>query len=318
VSDFIFSLNVVFPLFLLIAAGYAAREFRFVKESFLTEANKFVFRFLLPLMLFRNIHAALFMDLDFSNIRLIFSALFGVLITIVILLIIVPLSVKRKAARGSLIQGIYRSNFLIYGLPLAVSMYGDAAIIPISMLMGIIVPVYNVAAIIILTVFSEKKSISSISFLQITKDILQNPLILACIAGGIAGGFNLRFPAIIDKPLHDLATMATPMALLIMGGEFRFRKLKSNFMMVMLASAGRLVFVPLIAMIVFIRMGFREIELAVLLCLFATPTAVVSFIMADNMGCDAEIAAQIVVLTTALSAVTIFLFIFVLKTLNYL
>jgi predicted permease len=55
-----------------------------------------------------------------------------------------------------------------------------------------------------------------------------------------------------------------------------------------------------------------------LLCLFATPTAVVSYVMAENMGCDGKISAQIVVMSTALSAVTIFLFIFVLKSMELL
>jgi predicted permease len=318
-SDFLFSINVVLPLFMLIATGYILKQLRFVSEGFLLDANNFVFKFPLPLMLFQNIRNAFDGSLITSfNTRLILSAFTGIIVVIVILLILIPLFGKRRATTGSLIQGIFRSNFIIYGLPLATSMYGNNAIIPISMLLGMVIPVYNIAAVVVLTVFSETKSASSISFSLIIKNIFKNPLILACIAGFVAGRLNIRFPVFIDKPVDEISKIATPLALLVMGGLFEFKGLMKNFRTVFVATLSKLIFIPLVAMIVFVSMGFRELELAALLCLFATPTAVVSFIMAENMGCDGEISAHIVVLSTALSAITIFLFIFVLKSMEYL
>jgi predicted permease len=318
-NDLLFSVNAVLPLFLLIATGYVLKQLRFVSESFLTEANQFVFKFPLPLMLFQNIRNASDGSLaDLIDVNLVLSAFAGIVVVIVILLIIIPLFGKRRATTGSLIQGIYRSNFIIYGLPLATSMYGDRAIIPISMLLGMVIPVYNVSAVIILTVFSETKSNAAISLPMIIKNIFKNPLIIACIAGFAAGILNIRFPAFIDSPVNEISKIATPLALIVMGGLFRFRGLMNNFVPALAASLSKLVIIPLIAMIVFVWMGFRELELAALLCLFATPTAVVSFIMAENMGCDGETSAHIVVLSTALSSVTVFLFVFALKSMGYL
>jgi predicted permease len=318
-SDFLFSINVVLPLFLLIATGYILKQLRFVSESFLSEANNFVFKFPLPLMLFQNIRNTFDGSLiTLFNTRLILSAFTGIIIVILVLLIIIPLFEKRRATAGSLIQGIFRSNFIIYGLPLATSMYGNDAIIPVSMLLGMVIPVYNVAAVVILTVFSETKSVSAIPYLTIIKNIFKNPLILACIAGFIAGTLNIRFPVFIEKPADEISKIATPLALMVMGGLFKFRGLMNNFLTVFLASLSKLIIIPLIAMTVFVYMGFRGLELATLLCLFATPTAVASFIMAENMGCDGEISAHIVVLSTALSAITIFLFIFALKSMGYI
>jgi predicted permease len=318
-SDLLFSINVVLPLFLLIATGYILKQIRFVSESFLLEANKFVFRFPLPLMLVQNIRNTFDGSLiTLFDTKLILSAFIGIIAVIVILLIIIPLFGKRRATTGSLIQGIFRSNFIIYGLPLATSMYGDNAIIPISMLLGMVIPVYNIAAVVVLSVFSESKQVSSISFSLIIKNIIKNPLIIACIAGFVAGTLNLRFPVFIEKPVEDISDIATPLALLVMGGLFKFKGLMNNFVTVFVASLSKLILIPLAAIIVFVSMGFRELELAALLCLFATPTAVASFIMAENMGCDGEISAHIVVLSTALSAITIFLFIFVLKSMGYL
>jgi predicted permease len=318
-SDFLFSINVVLPLFLLIATGYALKQVRFVSETFLLEANRFVFKFPLPLMLFQNIRNTF--DGSFIavyNTRLVLAAFIGVVAVIAVLLVAVPLFGKRRATTGSLIQGIYRSNFIIYGLPLATGMYGDSAIIPVSMLLGMVIPVYNILAIIILTFFSETKSGSSISLLATVKNIFMNPLILACIAGFIAGELDIRFPVFFEKPVDEISKIATPLALLVMGGLFKFRGLMDNFMTVFVASTVKLLVIPLFAIIVFVYMGFRELELAALLCLFATPTAVASYIMAENMGCDGEIAAHIVVMSTALSAITIFLFVFILRSMGYL
>ncbi|MDR2039273.1 MAG: AEC family transporter [Bacteroidales bacterium] len=309
-ENFLFSINTVAPLFILISAGYIARQINFISDQFLSEANKFVFKLLLPLMLFENIRVTF--HGEFTNIRLIFSALIGVALVIAISSFVVPLFVKRNGQRGSMIQGIYRSNFLIYGMPLATGMYGQSAAQSISMSMGIMIPFYNVAAVIILTFFSEnrKKSISAIGLL---KGIFTNPLILGCLAGLLFGLLPVTIPTAIEKPISGLAGAASPLALFLMGGEFKFRRLSNNLYKVIWVTVARLIIVPSVAMAAFIMMGFREVDLSVLLCIFATPTAVSSYIMANNMGCDGELSAQIVVLTTVSSSLTIFFFIFALR-----
>ena len=314
-EDLLFSLNAVAPLFFLMAAGYAVRQMNLVSDKFLSEANRFVFKFMIPLMLFQNVRIAF--RGDFSNASLIFPALAGVSVVIVVSLCIVPLFIKRRGQRGSMIQGIYRSNFMIYGMPLATGMYGQAAAQPIAMMLGVMTPFYNLVAVMILSIFSETRS-KRISFVQLLKEIATNPLILGCVAGMMFGVFNIDIPAAINKPVAELAAAASPLALLLMGGEFRFKRLSNNLLKIFSATAARLVIVPLVAMLVFIPMGFRSIELSVLLCIFATPTAVSSFIMASNMGCDGELSGQIVVLTTVCSSATIFLFVFVLRSMGML
>ncbi len=314
-DDFLFSINAVAPLFILIAAGYIARQINFVSDNFLSEANKFVFKFLLPLMLFQNIRGTF--HGDFTNTRLIFSAMAGISIIIAVSLCLVPLFVKQSGQRGSMVQGIYRSNFLIYGMPLATGMYGQAAAHSISMLMGVMIPFYNIAAVVILSFFSETRG-NRISFGQLLADIARNPLIIGCVAGMLSGVLHLNLPVAVNKPISDLATAASPLALFLMGGEFKFRSLSNNLWKVFSATTARLVIVPMVAMLAFILMGFRAIDLSVLLCIFATPTAVSSYIMAKNMGCDGELSGQIVVLTTVGSSVSIFLFVFVLRSIGVL
>ncbi|MDR2843633.1 MAG: AEC family transporter, partial [Candidatus Symbiothrix sp.] len=291
-DNFLFSINVVAPLFVLMAIGYVIRKIRFVNEDFFAQLNKLVFKFCLPLMLFQDIRLTYVGD--FSNTKLIFSALIGTTVIILLSFMIVPLLIRRKGARGSIIQGIYRSNFLIYGLPLAKGMYGNEAVAKVSMLMCIMIPFYNVAAVIILSIFSET-STHKVSFQSVLSDIITNPLILGCFFGLMAGLTQFQLPPFLDIPLSQFAATATPLALFMLGGEFKFRRLRNNIVPVIFTTLARLVIVPVIALAIFIYMGFRNVELAVLLSIFATPAAMAGYIMAKNMGNDGEMSGQIVV-----------------------
>lgn len=314
-ENFIFSLNVVAPLFVLMTVGYILRLIGFINYDFLGQLNRFVFRFLLPIMLFQDIRLSY--TGNFSNTNLILASVIGIALVNGLSFLIVPLLVKRKGQRGSIIQGIYRSNFLIYGLPLATGMYGDTAVATISMLMGIMIPFYNVMAVIILSIYSETGK-NKVSLGGLLKDIVTNPLIIGCFFGLLGGIFHWEFPRFIETPLEQLGALAAPLALFVMGGEFKFTNLKSNLVKVIAVTLCRLIIVPVVAIYIFIQLGFRDVDLAVLLTLFATPTAMASYIMSKNMGNDGELSAQIVVLTTALSCFTIFFLIYFLRTWGYL
>ena len=310
-ENLLFSIQVVAPLVLLMLAGYAGAHFNFLSSAFLSEANKFVFKVSLPFMLFRNV--AMAVGTGEVNTKLILTCLISIAIMITLCCLFVPIFVKRNGQRGSMIQAIYRSNFLIYGIPLGLSLYGEEAMLPISMAMAVSIPFYNVAAILILSYFSENRTNKMLSW-QSVLEVLKNPLIIGCAVGALFGFLKITLPAWADMPVKSVGDVAIPLALIVMGGQFKFRSLHKNIKMVISASAARLVLIPLAAMLVFIHLGFRDAELCALFCLFATPTAVVSHIMSENMGCDGELSAQIVVLTTVLSAFTIFGFVFWLKT----
>jgi predicted permease len=315
ITNLLFSVNVVAPLFILMAAGYFARKIHFVAPEFLSQMNRFVFQFLLPLMLFQDIRETY--QGDFSNIKMISYAVAGIFGIILLTTVIIRLTVKRKGQQGSMIQGIYRSNFLIYGFPLAKAMYGEEAVGDIAMLMAIVIPIYNVAAVIVLTLHSEHRS-EKIIFTKLIKDIVTNPLIIGSFLGIIFGAADIKFPHFLEQPVAQLSGIATPLALFVMGGEFRFGRLKHNYGKAVTATVARLIIIPVVMIYICIHAGFRGSELAVFISLFATPTAVVSYIMADNMGNDGELAAQIVVLTTVASCLTIFVIVYLLRTWSYL
>jgi len=102
----------------------------------------------------------------------------------------------------------------------------------------------------------------------------------------------------------------------VLGGSFSFSAVSGYWKQLVMGVAGRLIVVPLIFMPIAIAMGFRNAELVVLMTLFASPTAVSSFTMAQQMGGDAQLAGQQVVFTSLFSVLTIFLWTFVLKTIG--
>jgi predicted permease len=313
-TNFIFSLNVVAPLFVVMTVGYLTRTSGFANDSFFKQLNKIVFNLFLPIMLFQDIRTSY--AGDFSDTKLIYSVIIGVLATIVISFLIVPIFVKRKGRRGSIIQAVYRSNFLIYGLPIARGMYNEDAVATVSMLICIIIPLYNVSAVIILSMFSETGK--KVTFGKIMLDIVRNPLILGCVFGLLGGITHINMPIVLDIPLKQFASISAIMALFVMGGEFKFSSLRNNIVPVVLVTIARLIVVPVAILAVLVAIGFRDVQLAVMVSLFATPAAMASYIMATNMGNDGQLANQIVVLSTACSCVTIFFIIYFLRSWGYL
>ena len=190
-DNLIFSINVVAPLFLIMLFGYTAKQLKVITEEFAFEANKFVFRLLIPVMLFHQIKSTFDTD-DHPNTSIIIVTLIISAIILLILILAVPLFMKGKGRQGSMIQGIFRSNYVVYGIPLAVGMFGNEAAQTIAVLMGFVIPFFNISAIFILTFFSDSNK--SINLVKIIKDILTNPLVFGCIMGGIFGYFEVSIP----------------------------------------------------------------------------------------------------------------------------
>ena len=122
-ENLVISLNVVLPLFLLIALGYALKRLRMYDEVTLKNINKLVFKVFLPVYLFHSIYST---DLSaVFDIKVILFAIAGLLIWFLLLMFLIPRMEKDNAKRGVMIQGMFRSNFVLFGLPVAISLCGE-------------------------------------------------------------------------------------------------------------------------------------------------------------------------------------------------
>lgn len=319
-ANLITAFEVVLPLFLMLALGYGVRRLKLVTPDAFNQMNTLTFRIFLPLVIFRNIYIS-----DFSqafNGKLILVGILIVLAMFGIAFVSVVKLEKENRRRGVLIQSIFRSNFIIFGLSVAMNLYGDDVCGPISMLITAVIPVYNVLAVIALEVFhgeapqnGEKRKLS---FMPIVKGIVTNPLIIGAVLGILIKVVGLKFPTVLEDTLADLTAVATPLALVVLGGTFEFGSVKHNLRPLLIGLIGRLVVMPCIFIPLCVLLGFRNVDLLGLMVMLAAPTAVSSFTMAQQMGGDGELAGQLVVFGTLFSVFTIFCWTFALTSFGWL
>ena len=311
-ENLILSFTVVFPLFAQLVLGYFLRRIGLFDDHTLQKCNKLIFKVFLPCLLFLNIYTS-----DISQVfngKLIVCAALTVLVTFGALMVVVPIFEKDNKKRGVMVQGIYRSNFVLFGVPVTISLFGDGNIGTASIMMAVVVPLFNILSVVALETFRGGKPNGK----KMAKGIVKNPLIIASALAVVFLLTGLKLPEILVKTATDISKVATPMSLLVLGGTFDFSKLRGNLLEMFVGIFGRLVLVPAIFLTIFAALGFRGMEMGAVLAMLASPTAVSSFPMAIEMDADGTLAGQIVVGTTMFCIFTIFFWIFFLKQMGWM
>lgn len=319
-ESFIYSFNSVAPIFLLVLIGMFLKKIKFLNQDFCSIADKLVFKVALPMKMFVSVSGT---DLDTiftkENAGIITFFIVGIVAAFAILCVVIPPMLKSDYKCGAFIQGAFRGNFAIFALPLTTNMFGTAGEIAATMLMPVVTIMFNILAVIGFEIYAPKegKKKKSQMLKEILISILKNPLII-----GIAIGFlfsilrtelSITVPAFALDSLSDISSLAIPLALLSIGVNFNSQNLKGRIGIAMFSMSIKNLILPVIAVGIGILMGYRGIELTLLLVSFGSPTSVSSYIMAKNMHSDYELAGQILLLTTVFSLLTMFMFIFVLK-----
>ena len=307
-ESFLVAMNAVIPFLFYITFGYTAKVKGIVTEEFLQKLNRMIFRLLYPFMTFYNIYKADPTDLP-RPILMIFTGA-SILILEVILVIVIPKIVKENPKRGVIIQAIFRSNFILFGLPLTLSVFGDYAASVAAMLITVVVTIYNTTSVVILEMFNvEGKANPKEIFLN----VLKNPLLQGCMIGLVFFFFGIKVPASLLKPISEFSNMTSPLALFVLGGTLRFSSVKNHLKYLVPTLGFKLIVLPAIMLSIGYMVGLRELELFLLVAVYGTPVAAASYSMAQNMGGDGELAGEFVVLSTVAATFTLFLWIFFMK-----
>lgn len=298
---FIVCLEAVLPIFILMLVGYAARRSGIINERDVRRTNAIIFRTFMPVLLFESIYSS-----DFEsavNLRLIIFAVLAVLVMIGLCISFVLLTEKDKSRHGVMIQGLYRSNFALVGIPVAEALMRGGDISVVAVLLAAVVPVFNIAAVVILEGFGGRK----INVRHMLLDVAKNPLIIASVLGLVFLALDIRLPKVVMTVVEDMSDAAGPIALFLLGAFFRFETLGKYKREIAIVSLGRLIVIPGIFLTLGFLFGFRGAEFAGLIALFASCTAIASFTMAEQMGGDSELAGDIVVTTSVLCSFTLYL-----------
>lgn len=306
-ENLMISANAVLPMCLIMALGYGTRRLGWIRREEIFAINKIAFRIFLPCLLYYNVYCS---DLSGSFDPLLMAyAVGGVLLTFGLALGYTLLTEKLPERRGVLIQGMFRSNYVIMGIPVATALLGADQLGTVSILIAVIVPLFNMLAVVVLEVFRGQKP----KPLHILGQIAKNPLVIGSVLGILTLAAGIRLPHILEQTIQSVSAIASPLQLFLLGAFFQFSGLKTYRRELVTVSIAKLIVSPGLFLGLGALLGFRGVAFVSLIGIFASPTAVNSFTMAQQMGGDAELAGDIVVTTSAASILTLFLWIFLFK-----
>lgn len=315
-ENFIYSINVTMPIFLVMVIGYILKQIGMLNDNFVTVANKFNFKVTLPFMLFKDIAGV-----DIKAVFDIKYVLFCAIVSTICFWVVwgtAKLLVRDKTIRGAFVQSSFRGSAAVMGLAFIQNIYGSSAMG--SLMIVSAVPLYNIFSVIVLT-FEANDSTGIDKKAKIRQagiNICKNPIILSILAGLIVGLLGIQFPTLVNKTVSNVAQMATPLALITIGAGFEGRKALAKIAPTMAASMIKLVLQPLVFLPVAAWMGFSGEKMIAILIMLASPTTPSCYIMAKSMNNDEVLTASVIVTTTLMAAFTLTGWIFLLKTLGYI
>lgn len=311
------------------AFGYFLKTKNFFSKEFLKFGNKTVFYICLPVMLFKNIA-------DIESLSLIrMDVIVYIVIVIAIFALIGWIStlfIKDPKQKGVIHQCIFRSNFALIGVPLSELMGGEKGVTMAAVISLFSIPIFNVMAVIVLSIYKDGKVKFDIK--KIILDIVKNPLIIGVLLGFVfaftksllkKNGIDL-FGGVtfFNTTISFISRSATPLALLVLGGQFNIEKMSGLKKQLFIGLLGRNILAPLIGVggaCILKYLGlvdFGPEVFAALIALFGTPVAVASAIMAEAMNNDGQLAGQLVVWTTIFSLASLFVIIFIVRAMGML
>ena len=195
------------------------------------------------------------------------------------------------------------------GFPIATNLFGKGNIAPVAVLMFIIVPMYNIAAVVVLERFRGGRA----NIKSVLIHLATNPIIDGGIAAMIVIALGIKLPAMLESTISSLSDCTTPIAMILLGAGLSFKAFKSDTSKLMVCTLGKLVVFPAIGIGAAVLLGFTGVSLVAIVLMVATPVAVASYAMAASRGGNGRLAGELVVITTSLSCITIPIWLFILK-----
>lgn len=301
------ALSVSLPTFAWVVVGIALQRLGFLPDKLIMFVSKLAFVVGLPLMLFASA-----CQIDYSTLSSARYLLAGMLATLLVMAASWVYSRWRghpRAEQGIFVQAAFRSNLAIVGLALAVSAYGERGLVLAALLVALMTVLYNVLAVWVLnTTLGQASSPGAILL-----GIARNPLIIGISVGVLLSLSGLPIPPQVAPLGTALSTFFLPLMLVCIGGSMKFSDLRSAGPIAWEATCWRLCIAPLISVLLALAMGVKDEPLGVLFLLVSSPVAAASFIMVVAARGNAVMAANIVVLSTLFSVVSVTAGFFVLS-----
>ena len=306
-ENFIIAVRCVTPMFLTLCVGLLLRRAHIVPDEAFHHLSTISFRSLLPCVLFYNVYSA---DLSAAiQPKLLLFLLLWVLVWFLVNYAAYTVSVPDPRRRGAYIQSAFRSNIAVIGVSLAQSMLSQEGLAALAFAISVVVPLYNVLAVITL----EACRGGAMDPGKTLRGIVRNPLIIGCFLGVVFLFSGLRLPSPVEQAVKNLGSAGSVTTLLALGASFELSGVAQNRRAIIHCTLHRLVTAPLLGLAAAILLGFRGDALGIVLVCLAAPTASTAYPMALACDSDHQLTAQLVVITSLLCTFTLFCWIFFLK-----
>ena len=311
-ENILFSLNSTLPLFFVMVLGYVLYQKKFLSDGFVAGANKFVFYVALPVQLFRDLGSTdVRATFDGAYVLFCFAVTLGSILT---LWVLAKLCLKNKSLVGEFVQVCYRSSAAILGSAFLQSIYGDASMSSLMILGS--VPLYNIMAVVILTLESPDATQTGSMAAKLKKSIrgiVTNPILLGIAAGFAWSLLGLPMPAMLNKTLSNVAGLTSPLALLVIGAGFKGRKALGYLRPTAAATVVKLMLLPALFLPLAVHFGFTDEKLVALLVMLGSISTPACYVMAKQMGHEGVLTGSVCVTTTLFSAFSLTFWLFVLR-----
>ena len=313
-ENLIFSLNATMPVFLMMVLGYVLhRKTSLLNDEFADYLNTFVFKLALPVQLFKSLSQE-----DFHAVWDGGMVLFCFAVSLASILLLLGLSIflRDRSLRAEFVQAGYRGSQALLGVALLQNIYGSSVGAgPLALVLIGAVPLYNVAAVLLLTLMTPGGRLDRKTVGKALRGIITNPIILGIAAGLVWSLLRLPQPVILQRAVSSLASTATPMGLLALGACIDLKKAAGCWKPTLVASLFKLVFFVMLFLPLAVKLGYRGETLTALLIMLGSPATVSCFSMARSMGHEGVLSASAVMLTTVCSAFTFTVWLYLLKSL---
>lgn len=302
-------------MLMMMLAGFIAKNEGLLSPTLARQVDSINFRIFLPCLLFINVYQT---DLAQSaSTRALLFALALYFALVALLLVIVPRLIRDPARISVVCQAIFRGNFVIFGLSITQSLYGEGNSGTAALMSSVIVPVMNITTVILMERYRPSGS-GHVSVKKLITGIVKNPLVIAGFSGLALLLLDIHLPQMVEDVFVSLSRAATPLAFTMLGATLSLDGFLKNRKILTLTVFTRMLLVPAVTLSLSVLAGFRGPELAGLMVFFGSPVAVSSFTMAQQMEADGELAGQLVALTSTTSLLTIFCITFLFQSLGYL
>ncbi len=295
-------LNSLFPVFALLLLGNLLKRFNLTTEEFLKTSDRLIYFIFFPVMLFWKIGGASLQVEGLSGLYI------SVIITVMVAFLLSTLTIKAfklpDFQAGSYSQSCIRFNTYV-GVAVVLNTLGDQGIQVFGILIGIIIPIINVLVIIILIWHSGFDYSPKRKLINVSKELIKNPLVLGCLAGIIYSKVLGSFPTFLDNTFSLMSMITLPLALLSIGAVLTFQSLRIHFKVSMLAALFKLLLMPVLGYFLLKRFNVVGLPFKTAMLFFALPTSTALYVLSAQLNSDTELASASIVLSTVLSFISL-------------